>query len=81
MIRRTIKELIYQHKIVFYSLLINLPKVGLRDVDKPVAKFKHQRRIHISPGTTLVNIIAVAEHRLGYGNDIEVVNSDVKETG
>lgn len=81
MIRRTIKKLVYQHEIVLHGLLVNLPKVGFRDVDKPVAKFKYQRRIRISPEPTSIDVMAIAKDELCYGNNVEVVDSDVKETG
>ena len=81
MTRHTIKELIYQHKIVLHSLLANLPKVVFRDIDKRVAKFKHQRCIRMSPGSTSIDTMAMTGHELGYKNDVEVVDSDVKETG
>ena len=44
----TIQQLINQHKIILYRLLIKLAKVALAQCNQPIEKLKHKRRICIT---------------------------------
>lgn len=44
----TVQQLVYQHKIVLHSLLIELAKVAPSQRDQLVQELKHQRRIRVT---------------------------------
>ena len=48
-IGHTVYQFIYQYKVVLHSLLVNLPKIRLRNIDELVAILKYKCRISVAP--------------------------------
>jgi len=49
-VQRTINELVYDHKVVLHTLLVNLAKVRLAYVDELVAELEDQGSVRVCPG-------------------------------
>ena len=62
----TIQQLVNQHKIILYSLLIEFPKVPLPEQHQAVQKFEHQSGIGIA---------------FGHRNQIDILVLDMAEGG
>jgi hypothetical protein len=78
----TVDQLIYEHKIVLDSLLIDLSKIRLGNQDEPVAELEHQGGVGVTPSSVCQPAHkALRNNALCHHNDIQVVDPDVKETG